>query len=229
MSTRKTKPSRGEVGQQFDHLATQAREEVEVVDALARAGRGFAVGFAGFRVDEDEIDVGTDIQLASAQLSHAELLRLARGRARRAVAGGERCAQHAGGVGHRLVGQGGHGLGYLGQVGEPRQVAGDQAGHHPGAQAAQAGAQRRLVARFRGQGLAHGLRAEGEVQAGAQRLADLRPAGDQPRQEAGQGQDGFEPRGVVGRVVHSDVIGLYDEGYTGRIRYRRRASAAIVA
>jgi hypothetical protein len=74
-------------GQQLHHLLAEAQEELRVVD------RARTVGFAAFRIEKNEIDVGAEIQLAAAELAHAEdhqLLRLPAVRpARDAVAGDE--------------------------------------------------------------------------------------------------------------------------------------------
>ena len=57
------------LGQRGDQLAAQAHEEFVVRQRfLAGAGAGVAV----FRVDEDEVDVGRDVQFAAAMLAHRQ-------------------------------------------------------------------------------------------------------------------------------------------------------------
>ena len=104
------------------------------------------------------------------------------------------------------LGQGGHGLGHLGEIPQAGQVARDEARHHPGAQAAQARLQAGFVRRFGGEKVAHGLCGPRGLQAVAQFFADLRAAFDQTGQETAQGQGAVEPGGVVGRGGHSGVI-----------------------
>ena len=69
-------PVLGDVGQRLDDAFAESLEEFEVADDLG------AAGIAVFRVDENQVDVRRDIELAPAELAHAdddELLLPARG------------------------------------------------------------------------------------------------------------------------------------------------------
>ena len=187
----------GDLGQRADQLAAESGEEVEIRQALP-----VAVRFAVFGIDEDQVDIRGDVQFPPAQLAHADddqLLRLALCRARCAVASDEDGGEDGGSMADRHLGQGGHGFGYLGQVRQTGQVARDDARHHPGAQAAQAGAQRRLVRRLGGEKVAHGLRSPGALQAVSQFFTDCRLAVDEAGQEAALRQNAVEQGWVVSR------------------------------
>jgi hypothetical protein len=86
----------GDVGDGVDQGAAQAGEVFEI------GNRSGAIGVAVLGIDEDQVDVRRDIELAPAQLAHADhdqLLRPAIGTARRAVAFGQPLADHL----HRLA------------------------------------------------------------------------------------------------------------------------------
>ena len=146
----------GHFGQQFDHLAAQPREEIEIVDALAEPVGRVGIGFTAFRIDEDEIDVGTDVQLAPAQFAHADAdeglhgagAAVFRFATRLAETRNERNARLIGRYAHRQFGQQRHALGDFVQIGQARQIAHDQMGHRAGTQVAQRALDAGFVGRF---------------------------------------------------------------------------------
>ena len=80
-------PLRGDFGQQLDQPLPEAAEEVLVVQAALTVGLSFG------RIGEDQVDVGGEVQLAAAQLAHAQHhqpLGLSGRIARRAVAPAQR-------------------------------------------------------------------------------------------------------------------------------------------
>ena len=135
------------IGRQFaergnDALA-QAGEEVVVFDRF-RAG-----GIAFFRVDKDVVDVGRDIQLASAELAHADdhqALRAALAVQWFAIGGDQLAMIVVEREIGRDVGKQGHALDNFRQRRQVAEVAQDQVGHRPLAQAPQCTANRVVVA-----------------------------------------------------------------------------------
>ena len=102
----------GDLVQGLDQLLAEALEKFIVADHL------LATGVAIFRVDEDEVDVGGHVELASAELAHADdeqLLLPAGGRQRQAVALDEGGAQHRVRMTQADFGEHGHGFGDLRQ------------------------------------------------------------------------------------------------------------------
>jgi len=102
----------GDIVQGLDELLAQALEELVVADHF------LAAGVAVLGVDEDKVDVRGHIELAAAELAHADhqqLLLPAGGRERLAVALDEPRAQDVVRVAQRDLGEGGHGLGDFGQ------------------------------------------------------------------------------------------------------------------
>ena len=102
MSTRNTKPSA--VRASSRRISDWPRRVKYSSFATLRG----AVGLAALGKEEDEVDVGGEIELAAAELAHAddeELLRLARRRARRAVARLERAPRESERGGDRGVGE----------------------------------------------------------------------------------------------------------------------------
>ena len=90
MSTRNTWPSAVASPSAAINRLPRRREELVVVDLAAPLG--VARGFAFFRIDEDVVDVRRHVQLAPAELAHADdhqPLRLAGGVERLAVLYGE--------------------------------------------------------------------------------------------------------------------------------------------
>ena len=121
-----------------------SREELMV----AHAARAFTPGFTFLGIDEDEIDVGGDVEFAAAQLAHADhhqFLAFARFRARHA----QRLLQLLHDAGESAFdgdfGQQGHGRADFSQAGAASQVALHQREQYPLAQAPQADAQVRTL------------------------------------------------------------------------------------
>ncbi len=123
------------LGQDRHHAAGQAPVELVMADAAR------AVGFAFFAVQHDEVDVGRDVELAAAQLAHADdehLLRFAGGRVARHAVHGRQFRRHAAvGGSHCHVRQRGHGAHHLFKRRLPGQVAHDQHAEDAFAQLAQ--------------------------------------------------------------------------------------------
>ena len=132
----------------LDQALAQADEEFVVGQlALAGAGRGLAV----LRIDEDQVDVRGNIELAATLLAHGQhhhALGTAGFLAHRNAVGGLQLGAQERRMGlDGEVGEGGHGRHHLVQVGAPVQVALDDGRHeqvtHPahGALRRQAGGQ----------------------------------------------------------------------------------------
>ena len=106
MSTRNTIAVGVDVVERADH------QPAEAVEILAIGNDPRTGGLAFFAVDEHQVDVGRDVEFASAELAHADddqcLLRPGFGIAGCAVPGGERCRMDAHRGGERQVGQRGH-------------------------------------------------------------------------------------------------------------------------
>ena len=112
-----------------------------------------AIRIAVFRIDEDEIDVGGHVELAPAELAHAdhhEVLRCAVLVARLAVLGGERAVVQRDGGAQRDLGERRHVGADLGQIGARGQVAGQRVDEDAAAQPAQRCRQRARFAGLRG-------------------------------------------------------------------------------
>ncbi len=119
-------PVAGDVGQRVDQALAEAREEFEVGDRAA------PIGVAVLGIDEDQVDVRRDVQLAAAELAHAdddEALACARRVARHAVAGDQRGFGDLQRGGDGGIGDQRHALDDLGQVGPSREVAAGDARH----------------------------------------------------------------------------------------------------
>ncbi|CFT95866.1 conserved hypothetical protein [Bordetella pertussis] len=117
------------------HAAGQAAVELVVADAPR------AVGLAFVAVQHDQVDIGGNVQLAAAQLAHADdqhFLRIARALfARQAVDGGKFGGHAAVGGAHGDVGQHRHRPDHFLQVCLPAQIAHDQGQEDTLAQLAQ--------------------------------------------------------------------------------------------
>ena len=132
----------GHRGEQRDELAAQV-EEIFVVRELARP-----VGIALIRIDEHQVDVGRNIELAPAELAHAdhrELLRLPGRRARRAEPGAQRRVGPIERGGDLLLGELAHRAADLGKIGAALEIARHDAQEHALPQPPQPSAQRNLV------------------------------------------------------------------------------------
>ena len=124
----------GGVIQQPRQPLAQARE------VLLGRQRPRAIGFAAFRVGVDQVHVGTEVELAAAQLAqpeHHQLLRLALRAAHHPMAGGELGFQRGQPQPEAMFGQrGGTGQGLLHGV-QCGQITPDEPGRHRRAVAAQ--------------------------------------------------------------------------------------------
>jgi hypothetical protein len=114
-----------DVGDGVDQAAPQAREEFEI------GNRPGAVGIAVLGVGEDQVDVRRDIELAPAELAHADddqLLGPPVGVARRAVTLDEAAAEDVHGPGHGQLGDQRHAFDHFAERGEAGQIARGDAG-----------------------------------------------------------------------------------------------------
>ncbi|MNQ52716.1 hypothetical protein D3C85_667430 [compost metagenome] len=170
------------------HAPRQPAVELVVADAAR------AIRFAFFAVQHDQVDVGRHVQLAAAQLAHADdqhFLRLAGGGvARHAVHRGQIGGHAAVCLRHRDVCQRGHCADHFFKVGLAGQVAHDQhaehalaqfAQHHP-ARVQRQGGRRVGPGQFRlplghpggSDGLLHGIRQpRGQIGMGVQAAAQV--------------------------------------------------------
>ncbi len=159
------------VGGHFRERRNQLSAEPGEVLVIANRARPLRVSF--FRISEDEVDVGGDVQLGAAKLAHAQhvqLLRVpARGAPGPAVLGGEPLVEPPECVAHCDLGESGGGRQHLGERGEPSQIARDQPQHDPFAQCAQgAGEACLVVARRAGERGAHFIGTERTLASGIQ-------------------------------------------------------------
>ncbi len=157
----------GQLGERGDQLAAETREILVIADDL----RSARVAFLG--IDEDEIQVGGNIEFRAAGLAHADhvqlLLAPARGADRPPVAGGEPLVQRGQRVAHGDFGQRGGGREHFLERREAGEVARDQAQHYPRAQHAQRALQSVLVRAGAGrQRGAHFIRSERTLDRGIQ-------------------------------------------------------------
>jgi hypothetical protein len=127
----------GDFGQRRDQLLAEADKEL-VVRQLALAGAGG--GIAILRVDEDQVDIGRDVQLEAALLAHGNddhLLRPAGFLADRLAVQGHHLVHQGGGVLlNSKIGKTGDRGDHFVQVGLALQVAPDDGGQQQVAQAA---------------------------------------------------------------------------------------------
>jgi hypothetical protein len=115
----------GGVGDGVDQGTAESGEVFEV------GNRPLPVGVAILGVDEDQVDVGGDIELAPAELAHSDhdhLLDAAVGPARRAVAVDQPPAEDLDRAYHGEFGDLRHALDHFAQGGKAGQVAGSNAG-----------------------------------------------------------------------------------------------------
>ena len=134
---------RGDVVERADDAPAEPVEEL----AVGKAAR--AVGLAFLRVDEDEVDVGRDVELAAAELAHADddqALHRAGGVARLAVRRGQRRVVERVRRSDGDLGEPGDVGADLEQVGAAGEVADQRLQHHPPSQPAQRPGERRGVA-----------------------------------------------------------------------------------
>ena len=129
--------------EQLRHASAEPREVLLVLQ------RPRAVGLAVLGEQEHEVDVGREIELAAAELAHAQhhqLERCAVGAARHAVAGHERRTRAAAGGADADVGEQRQLAEHRLDVGEPGEVAPRDAHQLPAAEAAQRGHELVVVA-----------------------------------------------------------------------------------
>ena len=160
----------GRVVDRRDQAPTEPVEELAVRDD-ARPG-----GLAFLRVEEHEIDVGRDVELAAAELAHADDdQRLGRAAVRAeglAVDGDELAARGLDGGIDRDLGEGGHRAADLAEAGAAGEVAGERVDHDAGAQRAQRGAEGARCVGPCGGGVARGPCAR-PVERGVERRREL--------------------------------------------------------
>jgi len=139
----------GDIGQRIDQAPAQLRK-VLVVGQRAWA----ALRVALVVVEEDQVDVGRDVQLAPTELAHADhhqFLHLARGLPDRlAMQRAQLLADHGNGGAHGKLGQVRHRARHLVERGGAGQVALDQRAEHLVAQQAQGALERGLGLHGRG-------------------------------------------------------------------------------
>ncbi len=181
-----------------EHLAVGGHVRERADDPLAELHEELVVrqpvrGLALVRVDEHEIDVGGDVQLAAAELAHPDDQQIlgARRTRRRAVLGVHPRPVRGERRGERDLGEVGHGAGDLGERREAREVARRGAQHHPRAQFAQRGAERRRVERLaRRQERAHVGRSPPGRACRIDLFGEGRSCGEQALREARPAQPG---------------------------------------
>ncbi len=125
----------------------------EPLEELAIGQRLRAIRLAVLRVDEDEIDVGGHVELAPAELAHADHHEVLRGAvlvARLAVLGRQRAPVERDGGVQGGLGERRHVGADLGQIGARAHVAGERVHEDAAAQAAQFCRQRERVASLGG-------------------------------------------------------------------------------
>ncbi len=119
----------GHIVNQVNQALAQAGEKIVIVDGAA------TIGFAVFRVNENQVDVGRHIQFAAAQLAHANdehfLWLLAVATNGRAILRVQQLRHAALRSLHHHLGQGGHGAHHLRQIGQAIQIAQNQLHHYP--------------------------------------------------------------------------------------------------
>ena len=121
----------------------------DTIEELAAGEGARTVGLAILGVDEDEVDVRRDIQLAAAQLAHPDhdqILAGAVGADRLAMRGGERRVVVGEGGPQRDLGQPRHRRAHFPQAGLSGQVAGGRVHQHAAAQRPQRRGERGGVA-----------------------------------------------------------------------------------
>jgi len=218
----------GEVSQGDDEALAQAVEEVVVVHLAAAVGA--AGGLAFFRIDEDVVHVGGDVQLPSAQLAHAhhqQALGPALAVQGFAVLLHQAAVHEVQGEVGGDVGQQGHGFHHLLQGRGGGQVADDEMGHDPLAQAPQHRLQGFLVGRGGlGDPLLQVGGGEGALPGFGQDRHQFAAAGEQLAQVGTVVQGGLPGGGksrvgggggsgvIVGIVIHQGIIRLYP-GFPG--------------
>ena len=127
------------VVQRADDAAAEPLEEIAIRQ------RPRAVGLAVFRVDEDQVHVGRHVELAAAELAHAdhdEILRPPALVARLAVGVGQDAVVQRDGGTQRDFRQPRHVAADLGEIGAPREVARERVQEHAATQLAQSGGKR---------------------------------------------------------------------------------------
>ena len=196
----------GDVAQRGDQTLAEAREEVVGLD-LATAG-----GFAVFRVNEDVVDVGRDVELAPAKLAHADhqqALRTSLGVQRLAELRGELAMQEVERDVGRYIGTLRHGFDDLGEGGLATDIAHDEGGHDALAQTAQHALEALFVDRCFGQEklvhqpavqamVAKILEPEDNVRASFKQLAQVAAVG--------QGLLPFRRKQIFGSISHCLVL-----------------------